>query len=105
MGYPIIIPFEHSDLGRVEFFLQVQTGDGLSLDDVAFKLDSGSDFTTLSCEDLKNLGYTQEFLQACPFHHVSASAASADIEFRLQYLESIAIKFGEHDIERLPDFF
>ena len=105
MEQPIIIPFGPSGLGRIEFKVQVQTGNGLSLGDVTFKLDSGSDFTTLSCEDLESLGYTQAFLQACPFHHVSASAASSDVEFKLQYLKSVAIKLGEHELKGCRIFF
>ena len=102
---PIIIPFIPSSLGRVEFDAQVQTGDGLSLNTVTFKLDSGSDFTTLSCKDLEFLGYTQEFLKACPFHHNAASAASDDIKLLLQYITNISIKFGGHELKGCRIFF
>ena len=54
---PIVIPFEPSSLGRVVFLAQVMTGNRKTLNDVIFKLDSGSDFTTLSCDDLDVLGY------------------------------------------------
>ena len=54
---PIVIDFTSSNLGRVEFDADVMTGDRKSLRSVEFKLDSGSDFTTLSCDDLEMLGY------------------------------------------------
>ena len=58
---PIIIPFTPNNLGRVEFEAQVITGDRKSLKDVNFKYDSGSDFTTISCDDLDNFGHTEVF--------------------------------------------
>ena len=99
----IIIPFNFNSLGRVEFLANVMTSDCKSFRVVNFKLDSGSDFTTISCEDLDNLGYTRDFLQNCPFHHTSASTASSDI--RLQYIENISIKFGEREIQGCRIFF
>ena len=51
--HPIIIPFDTNNLGRVEFDADVMTGDRMSLGRVEFKLDSGSDFTTISCDDLE----------------------------------------------------
>ena len=102
---PIIISFPPSGLGRVMLELPVQTGNGLSLEQVWFKLDSGSDFTTISCKDLTMLGYTQEFLQSCPYHHVSASAASDDLKLRFQYMTNVAIKFGEHELQGCRIFF
>jgi hypothetical protein len=51
----IIIPFESSNLGRVDFDASVMTGNLKSFKDVRFKLDSGSDFTTIDCECLQNL--------------------------------------------------
>jgi len=59
---PITIPFEPSGLGRVVFRAYMMTGDRKCLDRIKFKLDSGSDFTTISCRDLDYLGYSQEFL-------------------------------------------
>jgi hypothetical protein len=72
---PIVIHFKSSGLGRVEFTAEVLTGDKKSLRNIAFKLDSGSDFTTISCDDLVDLGYTQEFLHNCPIHTEKASGA------------------------------
>jgi hypothetical protein len=66
-------------------------------------LDSGSDFTTLSCEDLDNLGYDRDFLESCPFHHTNASTASVDI--KLQYIKNLSIKFGEREIQNCRIFF
>jgi hypothetical protein len=60
---PIIIYFQQSGLGRVEFSADVSTANGKSFDTFGFKLDSGSDFTTISRDDLRTLGYTAEFLQ------------------------------------------
>ena len=72
---PIVISFSPNNLGRVEFFAYVMTGDKKSLKRIEFKLDSGSDFTTLSYDDLMLLGYSQEFLEVCPYHIISASTA------------------------------
>ncbi|MCL2386662.1 MAG: retropepsin-like domain-containing protein [Defluviitaleaceae bacterium] len=99
----ISIPFEFNSLGRVDFNANVMTSGYKSFKGVRFKLDSGSDFTTIDSKDLYNLGYTREFLESCPFHHLSASTASSDI--RLQYIENISIKFGEREIQNCRIFF
>ena len=99
----INIPFEYNSLGRVDFAVDVMTSDLKSFDAVRFKLDSGSDFTTISCEDLDNLGYTREFLEKCSLHHLSAITASGNI--RLQYIKNISIKFGEREIQNCRIFF
>ena len=101
----IVIPFTSNELGRVEFTAQVMTGDRKSLDDVRFKVDSGSDFTTLSCDDLKLLGYSQEYLKSCPFHEVKASTASADLNLALQYITNVSIKFGDRELQQCRVFF
>jgi len=99
----IIIPFEFNSLGRVDFNANVMTSDFKSFKGVRFKLDSGSDFTTIDSKDLYNLGYTREFLENCPFHHLSATTASSNI--RLQYIKNISIKFSEREIQNCRIFF
>ena len=79
---PIIIPFDSNSLGRVDFTADVMKGDYKSFGSVMFKLDSGSDFTTIDHEDLDELGYTQAFLQSCPYHPTSASTASSNIQLQ-----------------------
>lgn len=99
----IIIPFESSNLGRIDFDASVMTGDLKSFKGVRFKLDSGSDFTTVDCDDLQNLGYTREFLESCPAHPSGVSTASGDM--RLQYIKNITIKFGDREIQGCRIFF
>ena len=99
----IIIPFEFNSLGRVDFMANVITSDCKSFKTVRFKLDSGSDFTTIDSKDLYNLGYTREFLENCPFHHSSATTASSDI--RLQFIKNVSIKFSEREIQNCRIFF
>ena len=99
----INIPFNPSSLGRVEFAANVMTSDRKSFGGVRFKLDSGSDFTTISCDELYNLGYAHEFLENCPFHHLSASTASSNV--RLQFIKNVSIKFGEREIQNCRIFF
>ncbi|MCL2223729.1 MAG: retroviral-like aspartic protease family protein [Defluviitaleaceae bacterium] len=99
----IIIPFEFNSLGRVDFNANVMTSDFKSFKGVRFKLDSGSDFTTIDSKDLYNLGYTHKVLERCPFHHLIASTASSDI--RLQYIQNVSIKFSEHEIQNCRIFF
>ena len=102
---PIIVPFTPSGLGRVEFPSHVSRSDRKSLGAVRFKLDSGSDFTTLNCKDLEDLGYTQEFLQGCPFHSSLASTAGDDFSLRLQYIPDVSIKFGDRELQGCRIFF
>jgi len=99
----ISIPFNFNSRGRVDFLADVMTSDRKSFDGVWFKLDSGSDFTTINCEDLYNLGYTQEFLASCPFHPNSASTASSEIQ--LQYIKNVSIKFNDREIQGCRIFF
>ena len=99
----INIPFVFNSLGRVDFFADVVTSEYKSFKGVRFKLDSGSDFTTIDSKDLYSLGYTREFLESCPFHHLSASTASNNI--RLQYIKNISIKFGGREIQNCRIFF
>jgi hypothetical protein len=102
---PIIIPFTPNGLGRVEFVANVLISDKKSLRSVFFKLDSGSDFTTISCGDLAKLGYTQEFLQKCPVHKGKASAAATELTLQLQYITDVSIKFGDRELQGCRIFF
>jgi len=100
----IKIEFGTSNLGRIMFYTKVLTGDFKSTKDVEFKLDSGSDFTTISCESLYDLGYSDEFLKKCPFHHDEASAAGTNT-MPLQYISNVSIKFGDRELQGCRIFF
>jgi hypothetical protein len=102
---PITIPFIPSNLGRVEFDAEVMTGDRKTFGDVTFKLDSGSDFTTLSCDDLEVLGYEKQYLQACPYHDSHASTASENFVLPLQYVSDVSIKFEDRELQGCRIFF
>jgi hypothetical protein len=101
----IVIGFKPSGLGRVAFPAMVSTGDRKSLGDVSFKLDTGSDFTTLSCEYLEKLGYTDEYLKSRPFHENKASTATDERELELRYIEHVSIKFGDRELQGCRIFF
>jgi hypothetical protein len=101
----IIIPFTSNELGRVEFYAHVMTGNRKSLKKVDFKLDSGSDFTTISCRDLIRLGYSQEYLESCPFHETGATLAADDHKTTLQYIPNVSIKFGDRELQQCRVFF
>jgi hypothetical protein len=101
---PITLEFAANNLGRIEFDAYVLTGNRKSLNKVNFKLDSGSDFTTISCDDLEVLGYTNEYLQSCPYHHAYASAASEE-KLQLQYISNVPIKFYDREIQGCRIFF
>lgn len=103
--HPIIIPFDTNNLGRVEFDADVMTADRMSLGKVEFKLDSGSDFTTISCDDLETLGYTVEYLKTCPHHKSKASTASDDLHLHLQYITNVSIKFEDRELQGCRIFF
>jgi len=82
------------------------TSDRKSFEEIRFKLDCGSDFTTISCDDLtKKLGYTREFLESCPFHGNLASLASHEKELKMQYITNVSIKFGTREIQGCRIFF
>jgi len=102
---PIIIPFTPCNLGRVVFDAQVMAGDMKTFGRVRFKLDSGSDFTTLSCDDIDMLGYDKAFLNARPYHTLSASTASEDLILPLQYLTDVTIKFENRVLKGCRVFF
>ncbi|MCL2018265.1 MAG: retroviral-like aspartic protease family protein [Oscillospiraceae bacterium] len=102
---PIIIPFTPNSLGRVKIRAQVMTGDRKSLKDVDLKYDSGSDFTTISCDDLDNLGFSEEFLKSCPHHEGGASLAAGDKTIPLQYITNVSIKFGDRELQHCRVFF
>jgi hypothetical protein len=102
---PIIINFETSGLGRVGFDVKVSTADRKSLRSVIFKLDSGSDFTTLSRKSLKVLGYTTEFLQNCPVHKGGASAAAEGLKLQLRYITNASIKLGDRELQGCRIYF
>ena len=103
--HPIIIPFDPNNLGRVEFDAGVITGDRKTLGSVEFKLDSGSDFTTISCDDLETLGYSLEILKACPHYESKASTASDDFRLPLQYITNVSIKFEDRELQGCRVFF
>ena len=103
--YPIIIPFDTNNLGRVEFVADVITGDRKTLGPVEFKLDSGSDFTTISCDDLEALGYKLDYLKACPHHKMRASTASDELSLPLQYIINVSIKFEDRELQGCRIFF
>jgi len=100
-----VIPFDRNNLGRIEFDLDVITGDYKTLGPVEFKLDSGSDFTTISCDDLETLGYTRDFLESCPFHQLKASTASDEYNLPLQFITNVSIKIGNRELQGCRVFF
>jgi len=102
---PIIIPFTPTNLGRVVFVADVMTGNRLSFRRVYFKLDSGSDFTTVSCDDLEMLGYEPEYLESCPYHDEIASSASEKAALPLQYIKNVSIKFKDRELQGCRVFF
>jgi len=102
---PITIPFISNELGRVGFDALVSAADNKSLKKIRFKLDYGSDFTTLSCEALRLLGYSQEFLKNCPLHDKKASLAADEVNVPLQYITNVSIKFGYRELQNCRVFF
>ncbi|MDR0248121.1 MAG: hypothetical protein LBI44_00435, partial [Oscillospiraceae bacterium] len=102
---PIVIPFEPSGLGRIWLAAKVSTADGKSLRPVYFKLDSGSDFTTLSHDSLRILGYTPDFLQSCPTHTGGVSTASEGLQLQLRYISNVTVKFGDREIQGCRVYF
>jgi hypothetical protein len=102
---PISVPFTPSGLGRVEFTAGVSTADRKSFYSVNFKLDSGSDFTTISCNDLIKLGYTQDFLQNCPLYANEASTATEELKLQLRYITDVSLKFGDRELQGCRIFF
>jgi len=102
---PIIIQFVPNNLGRVEFLADVMTGDCKTFGGVEFKLDSGSDFTTISCDDLETLGYSLEYLKSCPYHELKASTASDEYRLPLQYITNVSIKFEDRELQGCRIFF
>jgi hypothetical protein len=101
----IIIEFIPNNLGRVTFLAEVMTGDFKSFKDIEFKLDSGSDFTTINSDELLDIGYTRNFLEKCPFHSGSASTADESNLFPLQYISNVSIKFGSRELQCCRVFF
>lgn len=102
---PLIIPFVPNNLGRVWINVNMLTKDRKSLEKIRFKLDSGSDFTTINVKDLGVLGYTQDFLKTCPFHENYATTASDNIKFSLQYITDISLRFEDREIKGCRIFF
>ena len=102
---PIIIPFISNELGRVLFETHVSTADNMSFKKVEFKLDYGSDFTTLSCKALKLLGYSYEYLKGCPLHEGGATLAADEVNVPLQYITNVSIKFGYRELQNCRVFF
>jgi len=102
---PIVIPFTPNSLGRVEFDAYVMTGNRKALKKIEFKLDSDSDFTTISIDDLMFLGYNEEYLKACPHHVTVASTASDEHKLTLQYISDISIEFGNRELQGCRIYF
>jgi len=100
---PIVITFTQLSVGRVEFDAEVMTADRRSLDTVTFKLDTGSDFTTLSCDDLELLGFDYELLRKCATYDDFASSAGGSL--RLQYIDNVSIKLGDRELQGCRVFF
>ena len=100
---PIIVPFTSNELGRVIFRANIMTGNRRSFEPVDFKLDSGSDFTTISCEDLDSLGYDEEYLRSCKIHGTAYTATAGAVN--LQYIENVSIKFGDRELQNCRIFF
>jgi hypothetical protein len=104
MRQTITIDFFSTALGRIDFEADVMTYDKLSFKSVAFKLDSGSDFTTLSCDDLILLGYEEDYLKTCKFHINTADPAFGT-SAPIQYIENISLKFGDRELQGCRVFF
>jgi hypothetical protein len=102
---PIVIPFTSNELGRVKFNVHVSTADSKSLKRIRFKLDYGSDFTTLSCEALDSFGYSDEYLKNCPVHEGGATLAAHELNVPVQYITNVSIKFGDRELQHCRVFF
>ena len=103
----IKIPFKTSSLGRVEFDLDLSAADKKRFISIEFKLDSGSDFTTLSVDDLFSLGYTEDYLHSCPIHVSSKEGVTtADgKQINLQYISNLSIKFYDRELQGCRAYF
>ena len=99
---PIIVKFKPRSTGRVELAIDVMTADRLTFESVLFKLDTGSEFTTLSIKDLEQLGYTDAFLHKCKIYGKASSAAGS---INLQYIENVSLKFDDREIQGCRLFF
>lgn len=99
---PIIVIFTQLSTGRIEFEAEVMTSDRKSLDTVTFKMDTASDFTTLSYDDLKLLGYKDDFLYKCS---VVTEASTAGGRIELRYIDNVSIKIGNRELQGCRIFF
>ncbi|MCL2086845.1 MAG: retropepsin-like domain-containing protein [Oscillospiraceae bacterium] len=101
---PIKINFETDERGRVDFEADVTTFDSKSLRPIKFKLDTASDFTTLSDEALERLGYTEELLlNEC--NDITHKAITGAGEIPLRHIDNVSIKFGDREIQHARVFF
>ncbi|MDR0220047.1 MAG: retropepsin-like domain-containing protein [Lachnospiraceae bacterium] len=91
--------------GALALMLRFQQLIRKSLHLVKFKLDSGSDFTTINQDDLYDLGYTLEFLQNCPIHASGASTASDGLKLQLRYITDVSIKLGDRELQGCRIYF
>ena len=104
MKPPIIIQFYPCFLGRVEFDAYVLKNDLRTHGIVRFKLDSGSDITTLSCKDLANLGYPDSYLLSRPKYATTVTTADGKI-VSLRYLDDVSIKFNDRELQGCRVYF
>ncbi|MCL1999115.1 MAG: retroviral-like aspartic protease family protein [Turicibacter sp.] len=100
---PIMIDFTSDKWGRVYIKADILKSDLLSFDEIEFKLDTASDFVTLSMTDLYKLGYTDEHLRTCPTHGIVTTADGKEIV--LQYLTNISIKFEDREFQQVKVYF
>ena len=105
---PIRIKFTPNNIGRVIINIDVRKADGLSHKNIVFKLDSGSDFTTISIEDLQLLGFKNYFLSKCPKHILpeNQKVTTADgTPVKLQYINNMSMMFEDREILNVRLFF
>ena len=107
----IEIDFAPNGLGRVEFEVKIPViGDRRKhqmFAQVTFKLDTASDFTTLSLRDLKKLGYKLDELKKCDFHIDSKTGERVLVNgrFPIQYMDDFMIIIGQTVIKNVRVFF
>lgn len=89
---PLTATFVPNAEGRVLIDVDVICSDKISYETIVFKLDTGSDFTVLNNNVLKDvLGYSDSDLRACPKHDKPVITASGE-ELFFRYIRGSLIR-------------
>ena len=102
---PIRLTYTDNNIGRISVSMNVKHQTTKIMTPIKMKFDTGSDFTTISQDDLYDLGYDYSYLKTRPYYQLPPSAAASSLKVPLQHLNGVDIQLDNQHISNCVIYF